>query len=62
MKLEFQKTEMQYMPKRKVKSNKEYLADFLKNNFKMPDNNLNEIVSFINEDSELEKIIWNSRA
>ncbi|MBR4447647.1 hypothetical protein [Methanobrevibacter sp.] len=37
---------------------KEKLKEFLKNHYEFPSDNLNDIVDFISEDQELEKIVY----
>ena len=54
---QFQKTEQTYIPQNKVSLIKT-IDEFIFNNFKLPNDNLKEISSFIKEDNELEKIIY----
>lgn len=58
MKLEFQKVERTYVSNVEHALNNTNILEFIKNNFKIPDDNLKEISSFIKKDSELEKIIF----
>ena len=56
MKLEFQKTERIYYPNTEYKFNND-LTGFLTDNYKIPDDNLKDILCFINKDKELKRIM-----
>ncbi|MBQ2666803.1 hypothetical protein [Methanobrevibacter sp.] len=58
MKLEFQKSVPSYTRSVDLKSNNNDLVELIKNNFKIPNNDLDNIISFIDEDEELKKIIF----
>lgn len=57
MNLKFQKAEQAYCPNVEPEFDNDDIEDFLIENFKIPDNNLNQISSLINEYGELKKII-----
>ena len=54
----FQKAERNFIPEYKQTTITENLEKFIKENFKIPDNDLERICSFIRKDRELEKIIF----
>lgn len=58
MELKFQKAENPYVGSSEPKFDNNDIAELIKNNFKIPDNNLDNIISFIEEDNELKKIIF----
>ena len=53
----FQKTEQIYVPQTEMTPIQD-ISKFVLDCFKIPDNNLEEITSFIKKDKELEKIIY----
>ena len=65
MNLKFQKAEQAYCPNVEPEFDNNDIEDFLIENFKIPDNNLNQISSLINEYGELKKLnyleLWSSR-
>lgn len=54
----FQKTEQIFVPTYKEKTSTINLKNFILQNFKMPNNDLERICNFISHDRELEKIIF----
>ena len=54
----FQKAERNFIPEYEQTTITENLEKFIKENFKIPDNDLERICSFIRKDRELEKIIF----
>ena len=54
---EFQKAEIPYVPVNEAQLNKKDISEFIVKNYEIPDNDLNNISSFIEQDGELEKII-----
>lgn len=58
MRLEFQEADRSYNPIIEPNFDNNALSEFLTDNFKIPNNNLSEITSFINKDNELKKIIF----
>lgn len=58
MRLEFQEADRSYNPIIEPNFDNNALNEFLTDNFKIPNNNLSEITSFIDKDNELKKIIF----
>lgn len=55
----FQKAEKIFIPSDDIGDETQNLRDFIVKNFQIPDNDLERIIKFINEDEELEKLILN---
>ena len=54
----FQKSEQIFIPSNDIQNTGENLKEFMTKNFELPDDNLEQITSFIEKDCNLEKIIY----
>lgn len=54
----FQKSERIFISSNEIQNSNKSLNEFITENFELPDNNLNQINSFIKQDINLEKLIF----